>query len=183
MRSAVFLDRDGVLNKAEVRNGKPYAPRDVESFQLLPDVLSSIKSLHEAGLLLIVVTNQPDVGNGFVSQSIIEKMHNILFESLPIDAIKVCFHSQTDKCFCRKPRPGMLIEASKEWNIDLTKSFMVGDRWNDVATGRSQGCYTIFIDRGYSETLKELPDATVKSFAEATELIMSIIVNRGIEGK
>lgn len=176
-RMAVFLDRDGVLNHAEVSNRKPYAPRDIESFRLLPDALPSTEALHRAGLLLIVVTNQPDVGNGLVSQSTVEAMHNILNKSLPIDDIKVCFHSQTDNCSCRKPLPGMLIEASREWNIDLTKSFMVGDRWKDVTAGRTQGCYTIFIDRGYSEPLKELPDAAVASLAEATELIISILKN------
>lgn len=181
-RRAVFLDRDGVLNRTEVSSGKPYAPRDIESFQLLPEAIQATEALHRAGLLLIVVTNQPDVGNGLVSQSTVETMHDILNKSLPIDAIKVCFHSQTDNCSCRKPQPGMLIEASREWNIDLTKSFMVGDRWKDVAVGRSQGCYTIFIDRGYSEPLKELPNATVASLAEATELILALLKNDDTKG-
>jgi len=172
-RRAVFFDRDGVLNRAEVRNGKPYAPRDIESFQILPDAYLSTKALHRAGLVLIVVTNQPDVGNGLVSQSTVDAMHDLLRKFLPIDVIKVCFHRQGDNCLCRKPQPGMLLEASQQWNIELSKSFMVGDRWNDVVVGRMQGCYTIFIDRGYSEPLKELPDATVTSLAEATELILS----------
>ena len=176
-RRAVFLDRDGVLNHAEVSNGKPYAPRDIESFQLFPEAIQATEILHRAGLLLIVVTNQPDVGNGLVSQSTVEAMHDILRKSLPIDAIKVCFHSQADNCLCRKPNPGMLLEASSEWGIDMTKSFMVGDRWNDVVVGLSQGCYTIFIDRGYSEPLKELPNATVASLAEATELILALLEN------
>ena len=118
-RRAVFFDRDGVLNRAEVRNGKPYAPRDIESFQILPDAYLSTTALHTAGLVLIVVTNQPDVGNGLVSQSTVDAMHDLLLKSLPIDVIKVCFHRQGDNCLCRKPQPGMLLEASKQCNIEL----------------------------------------------------------------
>jgi D-glycero-D-manno-heptose 1,7-bisphosphate phosphatase len=180
-RQAVFLDRDGVLNYTEVRNGKLYAPRSLEAFELMPDAFSATEALHRAGLLLIVVTNQPDVGNGFVPRSTVEAMHDRLRTSLPIDAIKVCFHGQAENCPCRKPRPGMLLEASQEMNIELKKSFMVGDRPDDVAVGRLQGCYTIFIDRGYSEHLRELPDATVTSLSEAVELILSRVQNAGTE--
>jgi D-glycero-D-manno-heptose 1,7-bisphosphate phosphatase len=181
-RKAVFLDRDGVLNRAEVQNGKPYAPRSIESFDILPEALPATEALHKAGLLLIVVTNQPDVGNGVASQHVIEEMHERLRKLLPIDDIKTCFHSQKDNCLCRKPQPGMLLDASKDWNIDLTKSFMVGDRWNDVVAGRSQGCFTIFIDRGYSESLKEEPDMTVSSLAEAARLILMRIKNHECQG-
>lgn len=183
MRRAVFLDRDGVLNYTEVHDGKPYAPRDIESFQLLPDALSSTEALHKAGLFLVVATNQPDVGNGIVSRSTVEAMHDLLTKSLPIDAIKVCFHSQSDNCPCRKPQSGMLLEASQELNIDLAKSFMVGDRCNDVTAGKTQGCYTIFIDRGYFEPLKDLPNAIVASLAEATELILGLINNDDTKGE
>ena len=173
-RRAVFLDRDGVLTRTEIQNGKPYAPKSIEFFYILPEALPATEALHKAGLLLIVVTNQPDVGNGVVSQHVIEEMHKRLRKSLPVDDIRVCYHSQKDNCLCRKPKPGMLLNASKDWNIDLTKSFMVGDRWNDVVAGRSQGCFTIFIDRGYSESLKEEPDMTVSSLTEATRLILTL---------
>lgn len=179
----MFLDRDGVLNRAEVRNGKPYAPKDIESFELLPEAIKATEALHRAGLLLIVVTNQPDVGNGLVSRSTVEAMHGLLRKALPIDAVKVCYHSQVDNCVCRKPQPGMLLEAGRERNIDLTRSFMVGDRWNDVVVGHTQGCYTIFIDRKYSEPLKELPDATVTSLAEAAQIILSILENEKTKEK
>jgi len=178
-RRAVFLDRDGVLNRTEVFNGKPYSPRDIESFELLPDALPSTMILHNAGLLLIVVTNQPDVGNGLVPRSVVEAMHDRLRESLPIDAVKVCYHGQSENCECRKPRSALLIEASREMNFELAKSFMVGDRWSDIVAGRSQGCYTIFIDRGYTEPLRGMPDTIVTSLIDAADVILSKISHDG----
>jgi D-glycero-D-manno-heptose 1,7-bisphosphate phosphatase len=174
-RRAVFLDRDGVLNRTAVLKGKPYAPRDFKSFELLPDALPSSMMLHNAGLLIIVITNQPDVGNGLVSKSVVEEMHNYLRKTLPIDAIKVCYHGQSANCECRKPNTALMTEASKEMNFELAKSFMVGDRWSDIKAGRSLGCYTIFIDRGYKESLQDIPDATVSSLTEAVGIIMSNI--------
>jgi D-glycero-D-manno-heptose 1,7-bisphosphate phosphatase len=176
-KRAVFLDRDGVLNQTEILDGKPYAPRDIASFELLPETIPAIRVLHKAGLILVVVTNQPDVGNGTISKMTVEAMHELLYKMLPIDLIKVCYHSQKDDCMCRKPRSGMLLEASRELDINLKKSFMVGDRWSDIVAGRSQGCYTIFIDRGYSESLKELPDTTVASLSEAADIILTRLKN------
>lgn len=172
-RRAVFLDRDGVINKAEIHDGKSYAPRNIESFELFPDAVKATEILHNAGLVLIVVTNQPDVGNGLVERSVVEEMHKKLLTLLPINDIKACYHKQDDNCSCRKPKSGMLLEASRQWDIDLTKSFMIGDRWSDVLAGRSQGCYTVLIDRGNSEKLKEEPDATASSLIEASRLILS----------
>ena len=127
-RPAVFLDRDGVINRSEVRDGKPYAPRRLQDFRLLPGVINAIYDLKQAGLLVIVVTNQPDIGNGFVDTGVIDAMHEKLRRVSSIDDILVCPHRQDAGCRCRKPKPGMLIKAAKKWKIDLKKSFMVGDR-------------------------------------------------------
>jgi D-glycero-D-manno-heptose 1,7-bisphosphate phosphatase len=174
-RRAVFLDRDGVLNRSKVYDGKTFAPRCLDDFELMPDALSATKTLHDAGLLLIVVTNQPDVANGLIPKATVDAMHDRLCAALPIHAVKVCFHNEDDHCLCRKPKPGMLQAAGMEMDIDFAKSFMVGDRWKDVAAGRSQGCYTILIGRAYSEPLSELPDARVGSLLEAAKLILSQI--------
>lgn len=171
-RKAVFLDRDGVLNRSGLQDGKPHAPRSLDAFHLLPDAMPSVQALHDAGFALVVVTNQPDVGNGFVSRDAVEAMHDYLRSCMPLDAIKVCYHSQTHGCNCRKPEPALLFEASAELGIDLKESFMIGDRWSDVVAGRRAGCFTIFIDRSYAENLRERPNATVNSLAEATELIL-----------
>lgn len=173
MRRAVFLDRDGVLNRTDVRDGKPFAPTRLEDFKLMPDALSATRALSQAGLALVVVTNQPDVGNGFVAREVVETMNKRLRDALPVDAVKTCFHSQKDGCACRKPSPGMIDEACREYGIDAARSFMVGDRWSDVACGRTRGCYTVFIDRGYAEPVGDVPDATVASLAEAADHILA----------
>ena len=170
---AVFLDRDGVLNWTRVENAKPYAPRKLEDFRLLDDAIPSTMALKEAGYLLVVVTNQPDVGNGFVEQQVVEEMNRQMCQSLPLDDVKVCFHSQNEGCDCRKPKPGMLLEAMETHNIDLQASFMVGDRQGDVKAGKAAGCRTIFIERGYAESTENLADFTCRSLSEATEIILN----------
>jgi len=174
LNKAVFLDRDGVLNHTEIRDGKPYAPTRVEDFKLFDDVEGSIRLLKDAGFLLVVVTNQPDVGNGFVEQSVVEEMNDRMMAKLPLDDIRVCFHKQTDNCECRKPKPGMLIDAATALNIDLRTSFMVGDRGGDVKAGKAAGCKTIFIDRGYKETKKSTKaDFTAYSIVDAVSQILN----------
>ena len=166
------MDRDGVINESMVRDGKPYPPDSLEKFQLLPDVNVAIGGLHDAGFKLIVVTNQPDVRTGKRKQSIVEDMHQKLLQILPIDDIRVCYHIDEDECACRKPKPGMLLDAAKQWDIDIAASFMVGDRWRDIEAGNVAGCRTIFIDYGYSEKQPEQPDHIVSSLADAVPFIL-----------
>src|SRR5438093_11839405 len=122
MKRAVFLDRDGVLNRATVRNGRPYAPISLDEFELLPGVMEAATRLRTAGFLLIVVTNQPDVATGAISGGALDAIHRKLRAWLPLDDIKVCRHVDADGCPCRKPRPGMLLEAAREWSVDLNGS-------------------------------------------------------------
>ena len=175
MRRVVFLDRDGVINRCEVRGGKPYAPRSLADFRLLPGVVDAVHSLKRAGLLVIVVTNQPDIGNGLVDPAEVAAMHTKLKRRLAIDDVKMCPHRQNAGCACRKPKPGMLLAAARERRIDLKKSFMVGDRWSDVVAGQAVGCYTIFIDRGYQEMRQARPDGHAASLAAAARLVLSLI--------
>ena len=172
MKKAVFFDRDGVLVRSLVRDGKPYAARTLEEFEILPESGDVTRDLAEAGFPLVVFTNQPDVGNGLVERSVVEEMNRILQQTLPLTAIKVCYHSQTEGCTCRKPKPGMLIEAAREFDLDLSQSYVVGDRWRDVGAGKAAGCVTIFIDRGYDEPLPENPDIVVDSLTEAADVIL-----------
>jgi D-glycero-D-manno-heptose 1,7-bisphosphate phosphatase len=172
MRRAVFLDRDGVINRAIVRDGKPYAPATLEEFELLPGVERAIQALRNAGFLIIVATNQPDVAAGFQRREMVEAMHDKLRAAKLYDDVRVCYHTDADGCGCRKPKPGMLSEAARQWQIDLARSFMVGDRWRDVAAGKAAGCYTFFIDYGYLERLTDVPDAVIGSLEEATMLIL-----------
>ena len=172
MRAAVFLDRDGVINESIVRDGRPYAPTRIEDFVIFPGVPEAVSRLREAGYAVIVATNQPDVGAGRQSRQVVEEMHEHLQRQLTVDAVKVCYHVDQDRCACRKPKPGMLIEAAKEHSIDLARSWMIGDRWRDVAAGRAAGCRTAFVDYGYSEERPEHPDVVVGSLADAMPFIL-----------
>ena len=142
-------------------------------FELLPGVPEAMQALHEAGFLLIVATNQSDVGAGRQSQAAVEAMHAHVRARLPIDDIRVCYHTDAEGCDCRKPRPGMLTEAARDWGIDLTASVMGGDRWRDVEAGRAAGCRTILVEGGYDERAAEGYDRTVASLLEASRIILS----------
>jgi D-glycero-D-manno-heptose 1,7-bisphosphate phosphatase len=172
MRRAVFLDRDGVINRAIVRDGKPYAAQSLQELELLPGVADALGELRRAGFLNIVVTNQPDVGAGKMSRDVVEAMHAQLLKDLPLDAVKVCYHVEADHCECRKPKPGMILEAAREHRIDLSASFLVGDRWRDVAAAQRAGCKSFFIDYAYAEKNPEKPYVSVKSLPKAARLIL-----------
>jgi D-sedoheptulose 7-phosphate isomerase len=170
---AVFLDRDGVINRAFVRDGKPLPPPTLQELEILPGVPEALRELKQHGFELLVVTNQPDVGRGEQSREALDAMHQSLLASLPIDEIFVCTHTEQEKCDCRKPLPGMILEAARKHNIDLTASFMVGDRWRDVDAGYNAGCKTILIDYGYSERPPDhAPDLRVRSLREAVDWII-----------
>lgn len=175
MRPAVFLDRDGTLNLQVVREGKPYPPASADDFSLFPDVPAACTALKSAGYLLIVATNQPDVGRGDQSQAAVEAMHARLLEWVPeIDRIEVCYDpGRGEPSRRRKPEPGMLIDAAAALGIDLPRSWMIGDRWRDIDCGRRAGVRTILIDFGYREPLREPPEFTVSSFAEAAKIVLA----------
>ncbi len=170
-RRAVFLDRDGVLNRAEVRDGRPYPPTRANA-ELLPLVGEACAALKQAGFLLIVVTNQPDIARGTLDQAASKAVDDWLREELPIDDIRVCPHDDGDNCLCRKPRPGLLTEAATDWRVSLPMSTMVGDRWRDVEAGRRAGCRTVFIDRCYDERRPVEPDLVVAELADAVAWIV-----------
>lgn len=173
MRRAVFLDRDGVINHCVVRDGKPYPPESLAEMRIIAGVPESLVSLRQAGFLTIVVTNQPDVAAGKQSIETVQAMHKRLRDELPLDDIKVCYHGDADGCACRKPKPGMLLEAAREFDIDLARSYMVGDRWRDVAAGQAAGCASFFLDYGYREKRPDPPYIAVKSMAEAGVRILT----------
>jgi haloacid dehalogenase superfamily, subfamily IA, variant 1 with third motif having Dx(3-4)D or Dx(3-4)E len=172
-RRAVFLDRDGVINRAIIRGGKPFPPATEEALEVLGGVPEALARLHDAGFRLVVVTNQPDVARGIQRREVVDRMHARLRAELPIDDIRVCDHDDRDRCGCRKPEPGLLTAAARDNGLSLPESFMVGDRWRDVEAGRRAGCTTIFIDCGYDEPRPDGADAAVGSLAEAADWILS----------
>lgn len=171
MKRAVFLDRDGVINRAIVRDGVPYPPANLSELEILPGVTEALNKLHAADYLLIVVTNQPDVARGAAKKADIEQMNAQLSSQLPLEDIKTCYHDSGDGCLCRKPLPGALLDAAKEHDIDLSKSFMVGDRWRDIEAGQRAGCKTFFVNYRYTEQQPEMPDFIVSSLLEAQKII------------
>jgi D-glycero-D-manno-heptose 1,7-bisphosphate phosphatase len=167
---AIFLDRDGVLNRATLRDGKPIPPQSLGELEILPGVPEALSRLKAAGYSLVVVTNQPDVARGGTTRQMVDDMHRFLAEQLPIDEFRVCVHDDRDRCDCRKPKPGLLLAAPQH---DIARSVMVGDRWRDVDAGRSAGCRaTILIDYGYDEAIPNEPTVRVASLFEASEWIL-----------
>lgn len=172
MNRAVFLDRDGVINRAIVRDGKPFPPDNLGQLEILPGVREALDKLHAANYLLIVVTNQPDVARGTAKQEDVEEMNAYLSSQLPIDEFRTCYHDNQDGCQCRKPSPGSLLDAAKQHQIDLSKSFMVGDRWRDIEAGAAAGCKTFYINNRYSEQAPDTPDFIVTSLLDAKKIII-----------
>jgi D-glycero-D-manno-heptose 1,7-bisphosphate phosphatase len=174
-RPAVFLDRDGTLNVAVVRDGNPFSPQSAGEFQLYDDVQAGCRSLVGAGYVLVVATNQPDVGRGLQPQASVEKIHEKLLSLVPeIARVEVCYDpGRGEESRRRKPEPGMLLDAAAALGLDLARSWMIGDRWRDIDCGHRAGVRTVFIDRGYSEELRSAPDFVVKSFGEAAAAVLA----------
>ena len=171
--AAVFLDRDGIINRAIVRDGKPFPPARQEELEILPGTVPALSSLSRSGYVLIGITNQPDVARGTQSRQNVESFNALLQNQLPIREIFVCYHDNRDHCNCRKPKPGLILQAAQKYGIDLSRSWMVGDRWKDIAAGQAAGLKTIFVDYHYAEAYEGLSaDFTV----EDTSLLADIIL-------
>lgn len=173
LHRAVFLDRDGVLNRAVIREGRPFPPANEAQLEITADAKSILQRLKERGYRLLVVTNQPDVSKGITARETVEAINLRLTKELPLDDILVCYHTDADECDCRKPKPGLLLEAARRHQIDLAASFMVGDRWRDVEAGQRAGCRTILIEDEYAEKAPaQPPDSEVHSLREAVDWIL-----------
>jgi D-glycero-D-manno-heptose 1,7-bisphosphate phosphatase len=173
LRSAVFLDRDGVLNDVSVRDGTPIPPSSLGELRLLPGVAAACRRLRDLGYVLVVVTNQPDIARGAQSRDEVDRMHAYLREQLPLDDIVVCPHDDADDCWCRKPRPGMLLDAARRHGLNLASSFCVGDRWRDIEAARRVGVRAIYVDRHYGERAAVGAYAVVAGLPDAVPLIRS----------
>jgi transaldolase len=169
----VFLDRDGVLNDAVVRDGRPHPPPSLADLTVPANVPVLVRRLREAGYVTVGVTNQPDVARGRQSRVVADALNDAVGRAAGLDALLVCYHDDRDHCACRKPAPGLLTEAARRLHLDLAASIMVGDRWRDVVAGQRAGCRTVFIDYDYREE-KPMPpaDATVRSLEEGVTWIL-----------
>jgi D-glycero-D-manno-heptose 1,7-bisphosphate phosphatase len=171
---AVFLDRDGVLNEALIRDGKPFSPMTIAEVIVPPDVPGALCRLRQNGFHLVMVTNQPNIARGSQSRQSVHLINQYLLQTLQLQAAEICEHDDGDNCDCRKPKPGMLLRAANRDHIALTESFMIGDRWRDIEAGRRAGCRTILIGNGYGEELKSTPDAFVATLGDAAECILML---------
>ena len=172
MNRAIFLDRDGVINNIVIVNGLPTSPSNFEEFKILPRVKKSILNLKKLNFYCILVTNQPDVSRGKIEKETVIEMNEYIKKELKLSDVFVCFHDDKDNCECRKPKPGLILNASKKWNIDLKKSYMIGDRWKDIDAGKSSGCKTILIDNKYKEGIKSKPNYISKDLYDAVKIIV-----------
>jgi D-glycero-D-manno-heptose 1,7-bisphosphate phosphatase len=177
MRKAIFLDADGVLNKALINtDGKPVAPTTLAEFDIPDEVKPSLNKLKTAGYLLICVTNKPDIERGLMTQEQVDAIYHKMRDELPLDDVFICYHENSD---CYKPKPGLLLDAANQYKIDLAHSFMIGDRWRDIGAGQNAGCKTVWIDRGYAEKKPSPPaDYTAHSLTEATQWILDSFKQR-----
>jgi D-glycero-D-manno-heptose 1,7-bisphosphate phosphatase len=172
LKKAVFLDRDGVINEAVVRDGKPYPPQSVAETVIGSGVARGLQLLKDSGFELAVVTNQPDVARGTQVREKVEEINAYLASILPIDYFAVCYHDDSSGCECRKPRPGLIKLAARELGVDISRSFLVGDRWRDIEAGLVAGCKTVWLDRGYDEKSPIGFDFRVVSMIDAAHWII-----------
>ena len=174
MKKAVFLDRDGVIKEAIVKNGLPTPPSLLDELKILPGVKESILKLKKLNFVCIIVTNQPDVSRGKINKNTVIKINNFLKKKIELDDIFVCYHDDQDNCNCRKPKPGLLLQARKKWNVDFKKSFIIGDRWRDIHAGKKVGCKTIFLDYKYKDIKPKNPDFVTDTLLNATYIIEKV---------
>jgi D-glycero-D-manno-heptose 1,7-bisphosphate phosphatase len=171
-RPAVFLDRDGVINESLSRNGVQVPPQTLDEFRILPGVPAALNKLRNAGYVLVVVTNQPDVARGTQDVSMIERMHDYLRSQLDLDDIFVCTHDDADDCDCRKPRPGMILSAMNKYQIEPATSFMVGDRWKDISAGCRAGCRTVLVGQIEQGTMPDEPTIRLSDLSQVADWII-----------
>jgi len=173
LNRAVFLDRDGVINQALVRNGLPFSPANAAEFRWVEGIHAVSQQIVSSGFDIFCVTNQPDVGRGLQERAVVEVLHQMVQDELPIKKIYVCYHDSASQCDCRKPKPGLLLQAAEEFELELAKSWLVGDRWKDIDAGNAAGCRTIFLDYDYDEKLRSPPNHVIGSIHEVAGLICS----------
>jgi D-glycero-D-manno-heptose 1,7-bisphosphate phosphatase len=171
----VFLDRDGVLNRAFPEGGTTRPPMNVDELELLPGVPEALARLRDAGFALVVVTNQPDVARGKQTRAAVETINAKMTAELPLLEVFACFHDTADKCHCRKPKPGLLLDAAAKWNLDVPTAFLIGDRWSDIVAAHAAGCRGVLIDTPFSNTERCNPDHRATDITGAVDWILATV--------
>jgi D-glycero-D-manno-heptose 1,7-bisphosphate phosphatase len=172
LRPAVFLDRDGVLNRIVMRDGKAASPRAIEELEVESDAPATLAALKAAGYLLFVVTNQPDIRRGLMSAETLDALHARLAEALPLHEIAACLHDNADACACRKPKPGLVLDLAERHGVDLRRSWLIGDQDRDIACGKAAGCNTILLERDYNSGTDTAADQVVETLSQSLAYIL-----------
>lgn len=170
-RPAIFLDRDGVLNEIVERDGKPASPRGPDELTIVADAPAALSALRQMGFALFVVTNQPDVRRGLMTDAALDAIHAKLTSVLAVEEVATCRHDNADACACRKPKPGLILDLAARHGIDLARSWMVGDQDRDIVCGQAAGCATILLDRPYNSGAGSGADHAVESLSQAIPVI------------
>jgi D-glycero-D-manno-heptose 1,7-bisphosphate phosphatase len=161
MKLGVFIERDGILNRVRVERQYQVSPLALAEFHVNDEAVPLLKKLKAAGFLLIATTNQPGVSRGYQSRRELDRMHELLRKTFPLQDVLVCPHDETDRCPCRKPKPGLLVEAAFQWHLDLDHSFVISDKWQDAEAARTAGCTSLLIQSPWVGTVHRdfvLPD-------------------------
>ena len=145
MKQGIFIERDGILNKVRVERQHQVSPLTLEEFHVNKELAPLLSKLKAGELLLIATTNQPGLSRGYQSRRELERMHEMLRRTLPLDDILVCPHDETDRCPCHKPKPGLIVEAAFKWHLDLDRSFVISDKWQDAEAARTAGCTSLLL--------------------------------------
>lgn len=146
MKSAIFLERDGILNLCRVERGQQVSPRTLDEFKVNADALAPLQQLKDAGFLLLATTNQPGISRGYLSRRELDLMHIVLRKKLPLDDLLMCTHDEMDHCNCRKPHPGLIREAAFKHHLDLDRCFVVSDKWQDAQAAHNAGCISLLLN-------------------------------------
>jgi D-glycero-D-manno-heptose 1,7-bisphosphate phosphatase len=172
MKRAVFIERDAILNEVRVGPKHQLTPVTLEEFKVILSAKAPLQKLKEAGFILIATTNQPGLSRGYQSRRELDRMHDLLRRTFPLDDLMVCPHDESDHCPCRKPRPGLLIEAAFKWHLNLEHSFVISDKWQDAEAARTAGCTSLLIKSPWVGQVHH--DFLLPDFASIVEKILRI---------
>ena len=173
---AIFLERDGILNLPEIHEQHQITPATVTRLKINHSAQPVLKKLKAPGFLLIATTNQPGLTNGTVSRLELDRMHDLLQHCFQLDDIMVCPHEEGDDCPCRKPKPGLLTEASFKWRINLEQSFVISDKWQDARAAREVGSFSMIVKSPWAGSGHH--DFVVPDLASVVDKILSLQVKR-----
>ncbi len=176
MKLGVFVERDGILNLTRVERGHQVTPLTLDDVTLNTDAVAPLKQLKAAGMVLVATTNQPGLSRGYQSRRELDRINDLLRATFPLDDLLICPHDETDRCPCRKPKPGLLVEAAFKWHLHLDHSFVISDKWQDAEAARTVGCTSLLLNSPWLGTVHR--DLVLPDIAAIAEKILTLSASR-----